>query len=117
MSYLADAAEEARRHLLESGRYEVIDAAGADLGAARERGLRHCNGCEAALAKALGADQAMLGVVTRISMTEYVVDVRVSDAQDGELVSSFTTDLRMGTADSWVRGVRWLMRNRMLASK
>jgi len=65
----------------------------------------------------LGADQALIGVVTKISMTEYVVKIQVSDAQNGEIISSFTTDLRMGADYSWSRGVRWLMQNRMLASK
>ena len=65
----------------------------------------------------LGADQALIGVVTKISMTEYNVRIQVSDAQSGAVVSRFTTDLRMGTGDSWFRGVRSLMKNRMLASK
>ena len=51
------------------------------------------------------------------SMTEYAVKIQVSDAQNGEIISSFTTDLRMGADYSWSRGVRWLMQNRMLASK
>jgi hypothetical protein len=50
-------------------------------------------------------------------MTEYAVKIQVSDAQNGEIISSFTTDLRMGADYSWSRGVRWLMQNRMLASK
>jgi hypothetical protein len=65
----------------------------------------------------LGADQALIGVVTKISMMEYVVKFQVTDARKGELVSSFTTGLRMGADYSWSRGVRWLMKNRMLAPK
>lgn len=65
----------------------------------------------------LGADQSLIGVVTKISMAEYVVRVQIRDAQKGEIISRFTTDLRMGTSDSWPRGVRSLMKNRMLASQ
>ena len=114
---LAQSTEEAKKQLLESGRYSLIDTAGADLGAAGQQGLRNCKGCEAALAMKLGADQALLGVVTKISMMEYVVKFQVTDARKGELVSSFTTGLRMGADYSWSRGVRWLMKNRMLAPK
>jgi hypothetical protein len=116
-SYLAQSTEEAKQQLLQSGRYRLIDTAGADLEAAKGQGLRNCGGCEAAIAMTLGADQALIGVVTKISMAEYIVRVRVRDAQNGEIISRFTTDLRMGTSDSWPRGVRSLMKNRMLASQ
>jgi hypothetical protein len=114
-SALARSTEEARQQLLQSGRYGLIDTADVDMGEAKAKGLRNCQGCEAAAAMKLGADQALLGVVTKISMTEYVVTLRFSDARNGQLVSSFTTDLRMGASDSWFRGVRWLMKNRVLA--
>ena len=116
-SFLVRSTEEAKQQLLQSGRYSLVDTAGADTEAAEAQGLRSCGGCEAAIAKKLGADQALLGLVTRISRTEYVVRFQVSDARKGEVISSFTTDLRMGANDSWSRGVRWLMKNRMLASK
>jgi hypothetical protein len=116
-SHLVQATEEAKQQLLTSGRYSVVDAAGADTSAAKGQGLRNCNGCEAPIALRLGADQALIGVVTRISMTEYIVRFQVRDARDGQVVSSFSTDLRMGADYSWSRGVRWLMQNRMLASK
>jgi hypothetical protein len=116
-SSLTQSTEEAKQQLLQSGRYDLIDTAGADIGAAKGQGLRNCRGCEATIAMKLGADQALIGVVTKISMTEYVVTLRVSDAGSGKLASSFTTGLRMGASDSWFRGVRWLMKNRMLAAK
>jgi hypothetical protein len=115
-SYLTQSTEEAKKQLAQSGRYAPVDTAGTDLGAAKE-GLRNCGGCEAAIAMKLGADQALIGVVTKISMTEYVVRLQVRDAKKGDIISSFSTDLRMGTSDSWFRGVRWLMKNRMMASK
>lgn len=116
-SSLAQSTEEAKQQLLQSGRYSLIDTAGADIEAAKGQGLRYCRGCEAAIAMKLGADQALIGVVTKISMTEYVVQLQVRDARKGAVVSSYTTGLRMGAHDSWFRGVRWLTKNRMLASK
>jgi hypothetical protein len=64
----------------------------------------------------LGADQALIGVVTKISMAEYVVQLQVRDARTGKVVSKFSTGLRMGANYSWSRGVRSLMKNEMLAS-
>jgi hypothetical protein len=114
---LAQSTEEAKQQLLQSGRYVLVDAAGADIGAAKEQGLRNCGDCETAIAMKLGADQALLGVVTKISMTEYTVRFQISDARKGELITNLTSDLRIGADYSWSRGVRWLMQNRMLASK
>ena len=114
-SYLAQSTEEAKQQLLQSGRYSLIDATAADVSAAQGRGLRNCNGCEATIALKLGADQALIGVVTKISMTEYVVQLQVRDARSGEVVAKYSTGLRMGANYSWSRGVRSLMKNEMLA--
>jgi hypothetical protein len=116
-SFLAQSTEEAKQQLLQSGRYNVIDTVGADIAAAKGQGLRNCNGCEAPIAMQLGADQALIGVVTKISMTEYVVQLQVRDARSGEVVSKFSTGLRMGANYSWSRGVRSLMKNAMLATE
>ena len=116
-SYLARATDEAKQQLRDSGRYAVIDASRTDIPAAKETGLRNCGGCEAPIALRLGADQAFVGVVTKISMTEYTVRFYVNDARNGQAISTYSTDLRMGADYSWSRGVRWLMQNRMLASK
>ena len=114
---LTQATEEARQQLLQSGRYKLINTDGADEAAAKDRDLRNCNGCEAAIAGKLGAEQALLGVITKISMTEYVVNLRVSDVQTGQPLSSYTTGLRMGANYSWSRGVRSLIRNDLLAAQ
>ncbi len=115
--YLVQATDEAKLQLLKSGRYNVIDATSADLGAAKEQGLRNCSGCEAAIARKLGADQALIGVVSKISNTEYVIKLQVSDARTGEIVSKFTSDLRMGADYSWSRGVRSVLQDQMLTAQ
>jgi hypothetical protein len=114
--YLAEATEEAKRLLAESGRYEIVSTAGADLGAVQGRGLRNCQGCDVAIAAKLGADQDMIGVVTRISQTEYTITVQISETRKRSVINTFTTNLRMGASYSWARGVTWLMKNRVLLS-
>ena len=58
----------------------------------------------------------MIGVVTKISVTEYTVTVQLSDARKGAVIETVTTGLRMGADYSWVRGATWLT-NRVLASR
>jgi hypothetical protein len=108
------ATSEARRLIAQSGRYALVDVSSAEGEAVNGRYLRQCNGCEAAIALRLGADQAFVGVVTRISRTEYTVRFQIRDAHTGALVLARQSDLRMGADYSWNRGAAWLINNRLL---
>ena len=59
---LARVTEDVRKLLQESGRYELVAVDGT-----AAKSLRDCNGCDAPLAKKLGAQQSFVGVVKRIS--------------------------------------------------
>ena len=109
---LTQSTAEAERLLNKSGRYKVVGTAGADIRA--KDGLRDCGGCEAPVAAKLGADEALIGVVTKVSMTEYRVQLQVRDTHDGHVLATYRTDLRMGADYAWPRGVRWLVENQML---
>jgi hypothetical protein len=111
---LKRSADEARRMLSASGRYSIIDAGSAAAEVLSAGGIRHCNGCEGPLARRLGADRSLVGVVTRVNRTEYTLQILVRDAQTGAVLSNDFTGLRMGANYSWPRGVKWLMNNRIL---
>ncbi len=105
---------EARELMAKSGRYALVGVANLESDAVKERTLRQCNGCEAAIASKLGADQSLVGVVTRISRTEYVVRLQIRDARTGALVVARQSDLRIGADYSWNRGTAALIRNSLL---
>ena len=63
--------EEARRLIAESGRYQLVDVGAANDEATKAGKLHTCEGCEAGIAAGLNADQSMIGIVTRISRTDY----------------------------------------------
>jgi hypothetical protein len=109
--------EEARRMLSASGRYSIVDASSAADDVISAGGVLHCNGCDVPLAKGLGADQSMVGVITRITRTEYTLQILVRDTQTGAVVSNAFTGLRMGANYSWPRGVKWLMSNKILPAQ
>lgn len=115
--YLALATNEARRLVAQSQRYSLVETTGVQAGAAKEHWLHKCDGCEAAIAAKLGADQALVGVVTRVSRTEYWIRYQIRDARTGRVISSKRTELRLGADYSWNRGARWLIENRLLASQ
>ena len=106
--------EEARRLIAASGRYQLVDVSAVNDEAAKAGKLRDCAGCEARIAAGLGADQSMIGIVTRITRMEYAVTYKVRDARSGALVDVKQTDLRMGANVAWSRGARWLIENRLL---
>jgi len=106
--------EEARRLIAASGRYQLVDVSAVNDPVAKAGTLRNCEGCDAKLAAGLDADQSMIGIVTRISRTEYAVTYKIRDTRSGAVVDTAQTDLRMGANLAWSRGARWLIQNRLL---
>ena len=106
--------EEARRLIAASGRYQLVDVSAVNDEAAKAGKLQDCGGCEARIAAGLDADQSMIGIVTRISRTDYAVTYKIRDAKSGALVDVEQTDLRAGANSAWSRGARWLVQRRLL---
>ncbi len=100
-----------------SGRYSVVETGSVADEVSSAGGIQQCKGCDGPLAKKLGADQSMVGVVTRVNRTEYTLQILVRDAQTGAVVSNDFTGLRMGANYAWPRGVKWLMTNRILSAQ
>jgi hypothetical protein len=115
-AYLKETSAGVRKLLEESGRYRLVDAGGADAEAVRSHSLHNCDGCDAAIALGLGAEQSLVGVVKRITRTEYVVGFQVRDAKTGNLLSRHETDLQMGANYSWSRGAVRLVREKLFES-
>jgi hypothetical protein len=119
-----DPAETARLHkisellrdrLAASGRFVIVPTAPAARQIADAGHIRGCNGCDARIAKELGADLAITGQVQKISTLILNITVHVRDAGTGELLRSVNADIRGNTDESWAHGVGWLVRNRLLA--
>ena len=109
------ATEEARRLISQSGRYAIVDIGAADAEEVKARKLSDCDGCDAAVAAKLGADQSLVGIVTRVTRTDYAVTYKLRDAHSGKLIGVEQTDLRSGANYSWPRGAAWLIENKLLA--
>lgn len=106
---LAKVSQAAREQLEQSGRYRVIDASQAT-----DKRLVDCDGCEAALALKLGADQSLLGVVKRVTQTDYYVLIQIRDAHTGKLLDQQDANFA-GSEEGWASGVRMLIRHQILA--
>jgi Protein of unknown function (DUF2380) len=111
---LKKSTEEARQRLAASGRYAIVDTASVAGQLISAGGVQSCNGCEAALAEKLGADQSMSGVFARVGRTEYTLQVVIRDARTGAILSNTFSGLRMGANYAWPRAVTSLIDNKIL---
>ncbi len=106
---------EARRMLAESGRYQLVDVSKADAKPVIDKSLRNCEGCDAGIALTLGADQSLIGIVRRVTQTDYYVLIQISDARSGKVLDQQDANFA-GGEDGWASGVRMLIKHQILVS-
>lgn len=106
---------EARRVLAESGRYSLIDVSEVDAKPVTEKSLRNCNGCEAGIAMQLGAEQSFIGILRKVTQTDYYVLVQIRDARTGKILNQQEANFAGGD-DGWASGARMLIRHQVLVS-
>ena len=116
-STLADVTGSVRGALGQSGRYRLVDVGGANEQAVKAHTLRDCQGCEAAIAQRLGADQSLIGVVRRVSRTEYTIGFQVRDTKTGAVLARGDSGLRMGADYSWKRGAVRLVSEKLVETR
>lgn len=101
-----------------SGRYEVVLLSDA-LKQKIERSARvtGCNGCQIEWAREAGADLAVWGTVQKVSNLILNENVYIDDARSGSRYFSQSVDIRGNTDESWVRGMRYLLRYNLLEKR
>jgi hypothetical protein len=103
-----------RQKLAESGRYLVLDQRAAADQVADAGYLHGCNGCEAEIARGLGAELAIIGTVQKVSNLILNINIYLRDTASGRRLRAMSADIRGNTDKSWSRGVSYLVRNRLL---
>lgn len=114
---LALITDELRRLVADDGRFGPVDLAGMAADIERAAPLYKCNGCEADLAKTAGAELAMTATVQKVSNLILNLNVYLRAAGTGKLVRAMSVDIRGNTDETWLRGIRWLVKNRLLAAE
>jgi len=113
---LAKMAPVLREKLEASGRYEIVPLGEVEAQAAAQN-LQSCGGCDVLMAKKLGADLSITGVMQKISDQILNVNVYIRDVKTGALVDNYSAEVRNNTDESWARGLSYLIRNRLLVDK
>ncbi len=93
--------------------FTLVDMTPAEGRLARIDSIRGCNGCELDLGRELGAQQVAYGWVQKVSNLILNVNVVVEDAGTGKVLHAESVDIRGNTDESWSRGLRYLLDERM----
>lgn len=104
---------EVRRRLKEAG-YDVLDLSPQQAQIVEAAPFRNCNGCELPIAQALGAQIEVIGLVQKVSNLILNINFQLRDVATGEVLRAGSADIRNNTDESWLRGVSYLVRNRLL---
>ena len=94
-------------------RFALVDIAPVRRRLARVESIRGCNGCELDMARDLGAEQVAYGWVQKVSNLILNVNLVIEDAATGRTLHAESVDIRGNTDESWTRGLRYLLNERM----
>lgn len=114
---LAMIGERLRAALRESDRFEVVDTAPVRAKLQGGPSLRTCATCAPDAAAELGADLALMTTVHKVSNLILSITVAMREASPGTGTRALhSAEIRGNTDESWNHGLRWLLRNRLLAT-
>jgi hypothetical protein len=105
------ATDELRRLAAGEAGYEVLDLSAIQQDIAQAAPLYKCNGCEADLARRVGAQVAITGVVRKVSTLILNMFVTVRDTESGNVTKVYHVAIKGNTDETWLRGIRWLVAN------
>ena len=75
-----------------------------------------CYGCDVRMAARLGADYVLVGEVKKISNLVLSISLMLRDVRSGKMLRGLAVDIRSNTDDSWLRGLRYILKNHFFKS-
>jgi hypothetical protein len=112
---LAAVSNRLRWWLAETGQFRLVDMTPV-AGEARASNLQACGGCDARLARTVGAELAVTATVQKVSNLILNMNIYIREADSGRPVAAMSADFRGNTDESWSRAIDWLARNRLLVA-
>lgn len=92
---------------------EMRDRAPVQAELDRVQNPANCNNCDAKAAQKLGVDLSVTAEVQKVSNLILTINVFVREAGTGRMLRIGNADIRGNTDDSWLRGLRWILKNRI----
>ncbi|MCV3274198.1 DUF3280 domain-containing protein [Roseobacter sinensis] len=97
--------------------YELVDIEPARAEIGRVVNLAKCYGCDTRIAAGLGADYSLVGEVQKVSDLILAINLQLRAAETGEMVKGAVVDIRGNTDESWQRGMRYILKNRLFTEE
>lgn len=113
---IAVATQELRK-LLAAGGLEVVDLTPLAAKIKDKQPLHKCNGCEVDLAKEAGAEVLVVGLVEKASDVLLNMTIEIRDVETNRMQRAGSIVVQGNTEEMWLRSVRWLVKNRLLAEE
>lgn len=113
--------DELVRLLTQSGQMTPVDLAPYAARIDEASPFYKCNDCESEIAAQAGARLEAVGVVRKVSNLILSIELQVKEVDlkgvegSAKVVRAGQVDIRGNTDESWVRGVRYLVKNRIFA--
>ena len=103
---------ELRRQLTQSDLYAVVDLSSIEAEIEEAMPIGDCNGCDVDLAKKVGGEIAVLPSLQKSSDTLLNMTIAVKDVTRDRLIKSEMVVIQGNTDETWLRGVRWLLKRK-----
>ena len=101
--------------LKESGRYTLVPTDPVRQAVAETADLRACGGCAETFGRRRGAQGVFVGEVQKVSNLILNMNVYFKPLAEGAPERAYSVDLRGDTDESFDRGIRYLVKNQLLA--
>ncbi len=75
-----------------------------------------CYGCDLRMGEKLGAGYILVGEVQKVSNLILAMNLVMRDVDTGEMVRGMSSEIRSNTDDSWLRGMRYILKNNFFKS-
>jgi len=105
--------EEIVRDRFNAEGYDLVDITPVQADLDRTVNPAKCYGCDTRMAARLGADFSLVGEVQKVSNLILAMNLQLRDAATGDLVRGGVVDIRSNTDESWQRGMRYILKNRI----
>lgn len=102
------------REWLTAADWVLVDTAPASEDMNRVVNLAKCYGCEVRIGQKLGADYVLVGEVQKVSNLILAMNLVLRDTGDGTMVRGRSVDIRSNTDESWLRGIRYILKTEIL---
>ncbi|MEO1492238.1 MAG: DUF3280 domain-containing protein [Pseudomonadota bacterium] len=108
--------EYVRGQFAEKG-FDLVDISPVQQDLDRIVNVADCNYCDVLMARELGTDYALVGEVQKVSNLILAMNLVVRETETGQVAKGLAVDIRGNTDKSWLRGIRYILKNNIFRKK